>query len=60
MDEKEQIKYAKSDKNQCFSRNIPNNIEEPYDFFKLIFTDSYINQIVRSSNEYKEKKKKIQ
>ena len=35
-----------------------NNIDEPYDFFKLIFTDSYINLIVINSNEYKEKKKK--
>ena len=58
MDEKEQIKYTKIDENQSFARNIPNNIDEPYDFFKLIFTDSYINQIVINSNEYKEKKKK--
>ena len=58
MDEKEQIKYTKIDENQSFARNIPNHINEPYDFFKLIFTDSYINQIVINSNEYKEKKKK--
>ena len=58
MDEKEQIKYTKIDENQSFARNNPNNIDEPYDFFKLIFTDSYINQIVINSNEYKEKKKK--
>ena len=54
----EQIKYIKIDENQSFAKNIPNNIDEPYDFFKLIFTDSYINQIVINSNEYKEKKKK--
>ena len=58
MDEKEQIKYTKIDENQSFAKNIPNNIDEPYDFFKLIFIDSYINQIVINSNEYKEKKKK--
>ena len=58
MDEKEQIKYTKIDGNQSFARNIPNNIDEPYDFFKLIFTDSYINLIVINSNEYKDKKKK--
>ena len=58
MDEKEQIKYTKIDENQSFARNIPNNIDEPYDFFKLIFIDSYINQIVINPNEYKEKKKK--
>ena len=58
MEEKEQIKYTKIDENQSFFRNIPNNIDEPYDFFKLIYTDSYINQIVINLNEYKEKKKK--
>ena len=58
MDEKEQIKYTKIYENQRFARNIPNNIDVPYDFFKLIFTDSYINQIVIISNEYKEKMKK--
>ena len=58
MDEKEQIKYTKIDENQSFARNIPNNIDEPYDFFKLIQADIYINQIVINSNEYKEKKKK--
>ena len=58
MDQKEQIKYANTDENQSFAKNIPNNIDEPYDFFKWIFTDSYINQIVINKNEYKEKKKK--
>ena len=58
MYEVEQIKYTKIDENQSFARNIPNNIDEPYDFFILIFTDSYINQIVINLNEYKEKKKK--
>ena len=56
MDEKEQIKYTNVDENQSFARNIQNNIDELYDFFKLIFIDSYINQIVINSNEYKEKK----
>ena len=58
MDEKEQIKYTKIDENQSFARNIPNNIDEPYDFFKLIFTDSYINQIVINSMNIKKRAKK--
>ena len=57
-DEKEQIKYTKIDENQSFARNIPNNIDDPYELFKLIFIDGYINQTVINSNEYKEKKKK--
>ena len=51
---KNKIKYNKIDENQSFVRNIQKNIDEPYDFFKSIFEDSYIYLIVIS--KYKEKK----
>ena len=44
---KKKIKYNKIDENQSFVRNIQKNIDEPYDFFKLTYKDSYINQIVK-------------
>ena len=50
---KKKIKYNKIYENQSFVGNIPNNTHEPYDFFNLMFTDRYINQIVINSNEYK-------
>ena len=58
MNNNEQINYKKIEELQFIILNIPNNIDSPYDFFKLIFTDDYMNMIVKNSNEYKEKKKK--
>ncbi|CAK9810345.1 PiggyBac transposable element-derived protein 4 [Anthophora quadrimaculata] len=35
---------------------ISSNVKEPIDFFKLFFTDELINEIVRETNNYAEKK----
>ena len=58
MTNNEQIKDKKIEELQCIILNIPNNIDSFNDFFKLIFTDDYMNIIVKNSNENKEKKKK--
>ena len=58
MNNNDQIKYKKIEEFQSITINILHNIDNPYDFFKLIFTNNYINRIVKNHNEYKEQKKK--
>ena len=53
MKNNEQVKYKKIEGFQSKTINIHDN---PYDCFRLIFTDDYIYRIVKNSNEYKEQK----
>ena len=57
----EWMKLPESDKNiyeeiphvDAQIKNIPNNIHNPYEFFKLIFDDKIVEKIVNNSNAYK-------
>ena len=53
LPEKEKIVYEEITHVDAKIKNIPNNIHNPYEFFKLIFDDKIVEKIVNNSNDYK-------